>query len=97
MGDKAYRDRHNAKGLCQSCNREAAVHGYCLFHYWRKLVRQRLWYSRHREEKIKKVQERQRALIESGRCPVCGIELVEGEGWRCVNCATFRIRHAVRL
>lgn len=88
MGDKAYKERHKALGLCQDCSSPAEIKGYCLKHYWRRLVKDRQYSEEHRQEINERVKRWHLKNIEQGRCSHCGVPLIEGEGKRCVNCSS---------
>lgn len=75
-----------AEGRCIDCKSPAKVRGYCLKHYYYQLVRDRRYYSRHREQKIQKVAERKKRYKAEGRCITCGCILIEDEKTLCVNC-----------
>ena len=94
-GSSRYKERHKKLGLCQDCPEPAVITRYCVKHYWSHLVKSRDYNSKHREEHRLYHQQRRKRFEEENKCNRCGIPLIEGEGKRCVNCATIIVRHAV--
>ena len=88
MGDMAYKNRHKALGLFQSCSRKVLHRGLCLTHYWNKLLCERKYYDLNFSNVRKTQDARRKRYAEEGRCRDCGVSLIEGEGVRCINCNT---------
>ncbi len=75
-----YRNRHKVKGLCQDCSKLALVcRSRCEIHNERN--------NHYTREACRKTYVQRKA---EGRCPKCGVPLVEGEGVICVNCIILK-------
>ncbi len=88
MGDKAYRERHKAKGLCVFCSREAAPnHTKCELH----LKKNREYnYKYYRTEHFRAIDRRNKLKRrKEGKCLDCGKPLdpdIESDRVVCINC-----------
>ena len=93
MGNQAYKNRHKEQGLCVSCSR-LAVPGdyYCTLHRYTHQLTDMGYYWRNKEVRDAKVRMRREELKSEGKCPDCGVLLIEGEGVKCANC-NFISRH----
>jgi len=94
MGDRAYKQRHIAQGLCPDCSRPA-VPGktYCTIHSARKIQSDRKWFANPKNRERKRLYSlRQREVYrKSNRCIMCSAPLGEqDEG--CVTCINCRLR-----
>ena len=95
MGNAKYKQKHKELGLCCDCSEPVAIAGYCLKHYWNKVLRIRHYSQDHSLEARERARRWRHKMEDESRCNHCGCPLIEGEGKRCVNCATIKIRHAV--
>lgn len=90
MGNKAYRDRHKAKGLCTCCSRKAHAHyTRCPECQYKHNESQKRYYQRNKDFLVKKERIRKQKRIDSGECRSCGNVLDRGidEGsTECQNC-----------
>ena len=90
MVDMAYQNGKKLKGLCIKCGEKSITRGFCLYHYFMQLKYDRDYNARNRAERNKAQSDRRKRYINERRCGECGVELIEGEGNRCINCQTFR-------
>ena len=87
MGDKAYKLRHKKLGLCISCTQPANTGDYyCIEHRYKKQRCDIRYYYKNKVERRHQVEARRQRYKEEGKCPDCGIPLIEGEGVYCINC-----------
>lgn len=85
--DKRQYLRHKEVGLCSHCNRQAILgQTLCILHNYTHSQSKKKWYQAHRMKELSRSRERKKRLESEGRCGVCGVPLIKGEGKRCVNC-----------
>jgi len=86
MGNTTYKKKHRELGLCQDCSSPAQTRGYCLRHYWNRIIRDRRYISEHKEEHNAKVKQWRMDNFLAGKCTECAAPLINDEVKRCVNC-----------